>query len=132
MVQHNVPRQRGKIAPTQLVACSSHQFAEMIKANEENQKHFADRDLEEKMPLSHWGMDAGWYKNDGTWINTGTWEVDPKRFPRGLRAITDHIHKKGLKSIVWFEPERVTQKSWIFENHPDWVLAPPPNPGGQL
>ena len=132
MVQHNVPRQRGKLAPTQLVACSSHQFAEMIKANEENQKHFADRYLEEKMPLSHWWMDAGWYKNDGTWINTGTWEVDPKRFPRGLRAITDHIHKKGLKSIVWFEPERVTQKSWIFENHPDWVLDPPPNPGGQL
>ena len=26
----------------------------------------------------------------------------------------------------------MTQKSWIFENHPDWVLAPPPNPGGQL
>ena len=132
MVQHNVPRQRGKLAPTQLVACSSHQFAEMIKANEENQKLFVDRYLEEKLPLSHWWMDAGWYKNDGTWLNTGTWEVDPKRFPRGLRAITDHAHKKGLKSIVWFEPERVTQKSWIFENHPDWVLAPPPNPGGEL
>ena len=132
MVQHNVPRQQGELAPTQLVACSSHQFAEMINANEENQKLFIDRYLEEKLPLSHWWMDAGWYLNDGSWVNTGTWEVDRERFPRGLRAVTDHAHARGLKSIVWFEPERVTLNSWIYENHPEWTLKAPPNPGGQL
>ena len=83
-------------------------------------------------PLSHWWMDAGWYVNNGAWINTGTWEVDKQRFPRGLRAITDHAHAKGLKSIVWFEPERVTLDSWIYENHPEWTLEPLPNPGDQL
>lgn len=132
MVKHSLPRPGGKLPPTQLVACSSHQFAEMIKANEENQKLFIDRYLEEKFPLSYWWMDAGWYKNDGTWINTGTWEVDPKRFPNGLRAITDHARSKGVKAIVWFEPERVTAGSWLYENHPEWLLSVPKNPGDQL
>ena len=68
-------------------------------------------------------MDAGWYVNNGDWPNTGTWEVDPKRFPRGLRAITDHAHEKGVKSIVWFEPERVTPGTWIYERHPVWLLG---------
>ena len=129
MVQHNLPRPKGKLPPHQLLACSSHQFSEMLKANEENQKQFVDRYLEEGFPLAYWWMDAGWYSNDGTWQNTGTWEVDRKRFPNGLRAITDHMHNKGVKSIVWFEPERVTSPSWLYDNRPEWLLTPPPNPG---
>jgi len=132
MVRHNLPRTKGELPPTQLVACSSHQFGEMINANEENQKLFIDRYVEEKLGISHWWMDAGWYVNNGQWVNTGTWEVDRKRFPNSLRAITDHAHAKGLKSIVWFEPERVTQQSQLYDDHPDWLLAPPANPGDQL
>lgn len=131
MVQHNLPRVDGKLPPTQLVACSSHQFGEMINANEENQKQFLDRYVDEKLGLSYWWMDAGWYPNNGSWTNTGTWEVDAKRFPRGLRAVTDHAHAKGLKAIVWFEPERVDAGTWLYENHPEWLLTPPVNPGEQ-
>jgi len=58
MVQHNLTRQCGKLAPTQLVACSSHQFSEMINANEENQKLFIDRYLK-KVSRSHTG---GWMR----------------------------------------------------------------------
>jgi alpha-galactosidase len=83
------------------------------------------------LKIDYWWMDAGWYKNNGTWVNTGTWEVDTKRFPNGLRAITDHAHGKGVKSIVWFEPERVTPGTWLFETHPEWLLKAPPNPGNQ-
>jgi alpha-galactosidase len=68
-------------------------------------------------------MDAGWYVNKGDWTSTGTWEVDRTRFPRGIRAVADHVHAKGLKLIVWFEPERVTAGSWLAENHPEWVLG---------
>ncbi|MCC6494270.1 MAG: alpha-galactosidase, partial [Pirellulales bacterium] len=132
MVAHNVPRPGGKLAPTHLVACSSHQFGEMIHANEENQKHFIDRYLEEKFPLAYWWMDAGWYVNDGVWTTTGTWEVDKKRFPHGLRAVTDHAHSKGVKTIVWFEPERVAPGTWLYNERPQWLLAPPNNPGDQL
>src|SRR5207249_1757817 len=39
------------------------------------------------------------------------------------RAITDHAHAKGVKSIVWFEPERVTGGTWLAEKHPEWLLG---------
>ncbi len=125
MMAHNLPRPGGKLPPVpQFAACSSHQFGEMINANEENQKLFVDRYLAEGLKLDYWWMDAGWYVNESGWPNTGTWEVDTKRFPRGLRAITDHAHAKGVRSIVWFEPERVTPGTWLYEQHPEWLLGP--------
>jgi alpha-galactosidase len=123
MLAHNLPRPGGKLPPVQMAACSSHQFGEMIDANTENQKFFIDRYLEERLKLDYWWMDAGWYVNKTGWPNTGTWEVDTKRFPGGLRVITDHAHAKGVKIIVWFEPERVTAGTWLAENHPEWVLG---------
>jgi len=123
MLAHNLPRPGGKVPRPQMAACSSHQYGEMINANEENQKMFVDRYLEEGLKLDYWWMDAGWYVNNGGWPNTGTWEVDTKRFPRGLRAITDHAHARGVKSIVWFEPERVNRGTWLYEKHPEWLLG---------
>jgi alpha-galactosidase len=123
MLAHNLPRPGGKLPPVQLAACSSHQFGEMIQANTASQKLFIDRYLEEKLLLDYWWMDAGWYWCDGNWPKTGTWEVDTNRFPGGLRPISDHAHAKGVKTIVWFEPERVHSGTWLAEQHPDWVLG---------
>ena len=124
MVAHNLPRTAdGQLPPPQIVACSSHQFAEMTQANEDNQKLFVSRYLEEGMKLDYWWMDAGWYPCGGKWTNTGTWEPDTARFPNGLRAISDDAHKKGVRIIVWFEPERVGDgNSWLAKNHPEWLL----------
>jgi len=123
MLAHSMPRPGGKLPPVQMAACSSHQFGEMINANTANQKLFVDRYLEEKLPLDYWWMDAGWYPCDGQWPKTGTWEVDSKRFPGGLRPISDHARAKGVKTIVWFEPERVHSGTWLTDNHPDWILG---------
>lgn len=124
MLAHSLPRPGGTLPKTPLLlACSSHQFGEMIHANRENQIFFIDKYLERDFPLDYWWMDAGWYVNKTGWPNTGTWEVDTQRFPGGLRAITDHAHAKGLKTVVWFEPERVTAGTWLAENHPEWILG---------
>ena len=123
MLAHNVPRPGGKLPPVQMNACSSHQFGEMINANSASQKLFVDRYLEERLPLDYWWMDAGWYWCDGQWPKTGTWEVDTNRFPGGLRPISDHAHAKGVKTIVWFEPERVHSGTWLTQNHPEWILG---------
>lgn len=123
MLDHNLPRPSGKLPPPAFAACSSHQFGEMINANEDNQKLFIDRYLEEGLKIDYWWMDAGWYPNEWGWPHTGTWEVDTKRFPRGLRAISDHAHDRGVKTILWFEPERVTPGTWLYENHPEWLLG---------
>ena len=49
--------------------------------------------------------------------------MDLARFPKGLRAITDHAHAKNVKSIVWFEPERVTPGTFLYTNNPAWLLG---------
>jgi alpha-galactosidase len=42
----------------------------MTEANEDNQKLFIDRYLEEGMKIDYWWMDAGWYPCAGEWVNT--------------------------------------------------------------
>ena len=124
MVAHNIPRPGGQPPKPLLTPCSSHQFGEMIQADEASQRLFIDRYLEEKLAPDYWWMDAGWYFHYGKgWPQVGTWEVDTGRFPRGLRAITDHAHAKGVKSIVWFEPERVTPGTFLYTNNPAWLLG---------
>jgi alpha-galactosidase len=139
MVANNLPRTNdGNLPPTQIVACSSHQFKEMTQANEGNQKQFIERYLEEGMKLDYWWMDAGWYPCGGNWVNTGTWEVDKMRFPNGLRSISDYAHTKEVKIITWFEPERVGDpNSWLAKHHPEWLLSakakiPAPPKGGNF
>ncbi|MHB1001612.1 MAG: NPCBM/NEW2 domain-containing protein [Armatimonadota bacterium] len=125
MIAYNVPRPGGKLPAPQLTPCSSHQYAEMTKADEASQIMFVDRYVEERIKIDYWWMDAGWYPCDGSWPKTGTWEVDRTRFPRGLRAVSDHAREKGIKTIVWFEPERVGGAgTWLYDNHKDdWLLG---------
>jgi alpha-galactosidase len=58
-------------------------------------------------------LDAGWYIGaDGGGLfdfdtGLGTWEVDPARFPNGLKPLRDYAHELGLKFGLWVEPERV-------------------------
>jgi len=122
MLAHNVPRPGGKLPPPQFVASSSRAYEEMIGANEANQIIHIDRYLEERLKLDYWWMDAGWYIQERGWPQVGTWEVDPRRFPRGFRPISDHAHANGVKILVWFEPERVMPGTWLFEHHPEWLL----------
>ncbi|MBP8132143.1 MAG: alpha-galactosidase [Candidatus Hydrogenedentes bacterium] len=122
MAAHNVPRRNGELPPPQMPAVSGNQFPGLL-CNEADEFRYIDRFAEERIPITHWWMDAGWYVNKGDWTSTGTWEVDHARFPRGVRAVADHAHARGLKLILWFEPERVTAGSWLAEQHPDWVLG---------
>jgi alpha-galactosidase len=45
------------------------------------------------------------------------------RFPKGIKAVSDYAHSKGMKLVLWFEPETVDNGSWVARNHPDWVLG---------
>ena len=122
MIAHNLPRYGGELPKPQMPAVSGNHYPGLL-CNQKDEILFLDRFAEEKIKLDYWWMDAGWYPNKGNWTSTGTWEVDKTRFPGGLRAVTDHARKQGVKSIVWFEPERVTPGSWLYENHPEWLLG---------
>jgi alpha-galactosidase len=124
MLAHNLPRLADGNVPGPLMpAASSNQCHEMQNANETNQKQFIDGYLDNGVRIDFWWMDAGWYVNGTSWPRVGTWEVDRQRFPNGLRAISDHAHARGVRTLVWFEPERVTQGTWLYEKHPEWLLG---------
>lgn len=122
MISHNVPRHAGALPPAQLPAVSGNQFPGLL-CNEADEIRYIGRFAEERIPITHWWMDAGWYVNKGDWTSTGTWEIDRARFPHGVRGVADYAHGRDLKLILWFEPERVTAGSWLAVEHAGWVLG---------
>jgi len=122
MLAHNTPRPGGKVPPPLFASCSGG-FMPGLKCDEATERRFIDTYTQEGVKLDYWWMDAGWYPCGDGWPNVGTWEPDTTRFPRGIRAVSDHAHAKGIKTILWFEPERVTPGTWLATNHPEWILG---------
>lgn len=122
MMAYGMPKPGGKLPQPIMLASSGRAYQEMIGANEANQIMHIDRYLEEGLKIDYWWMDAGWYVQDQGWPQVGTWEVDRKRFPNGFKPISDHAHARGVKTLVWFEPERVAPHTWLADNHPEWLL----------
>jgi len=79
-------------------------------------------------------IDAGWYENPTNqwWSGVGTWTVNRKNFPRGLKPVTAAARKYGQGFVVWFEPERVYQGTWLDREHRDWLTVLPGNPNRLL
>ena len=88
-------------------------------------------------------MDAGggWWvkpkplpftKPEHVFLNTtGFWEPDPAKFPKGFAPFTDWARQHGMKSMLWFEPERIGytnsapgayDQPVLATQHPDWLL----------
>ena len=121
MLAHNVPQPGGEPLKTQRSLCNGNYYPGLMTVAAQ-EKAFLQRHLDEQIGFDCWWQDAGWYPCDEvTWPKVGTWEVDPVRFPRGLRELSDLMHANGKTAMVWFEPERVYTGTWISENHPEWV-----------
>jgi alpha-galactosidase len=68
-------------------------------------------------------MDDGWFgerKNDRAGL--GDWNVNPQKFPNGLKPLIDKVHALGMDFGLWVEPEMVNPDSELDRKHPDWVL----------
>jgi len=126
MVEHNLPRPGGQQIQPLVAANSSAHFHEMVHADAASQIEFINRYREENIRLDYWWMDAGWYENRGRWQEpSAIWRNDDKRFPKGLREVTDHGRKHGIKSVVWFEPERIMPSNEFYQEHFDWLIKNP-------
>ncbi len=123
-ITHNIHRPGGKLPPYLWIGASQHTNM-MVGATEENQKQAVDSYLAQGYTPDLWWMDAGWYPCNGDWTCTGTWEPDPARFPNGLEPVTRHLRARGIRSVLWFEPERVRQGTWLATEHPEWLLTAP-------
>lgn len=71
-------------------------------------------------------VDDGWFGHrDRADSSLGDWRPNPRKFPEGLRPLTDDVHGMGLKLGLWFEPEMISEDSDLYRSHPDWVLGDP-------
>ncbi|HUX87749.1 MAG TPA: alpha-galactosidase, partial [Chloroflexota bacterium] len=52
----------------------------------------------------------------------GDWWVDPERFPNGLPAVTQAIHRQEYRSGVTLTPLLVAPESAVCQNHPTWLV----------
>ena len=43
--------------------------------------------------------------------------------PNGLRPISDAAHAKGMKYLLWFEPERAVVGTPLTIQHPEWFIG---------
>lgn len=131
MIAHNLPRPNGNLPAPMLCGVYFIHFAPWGISNAQTIKVLIDTFEARKLPIDAWWIDAGWYNCDASlsttgysiWNRTGTWELDRRRYPNGVREVNDYAHKKGLKTILWFEPERVWHPgTWLAEKHPEWLL----------
>ena len=81
-------------------------------------------------------FDAGWYAApDGSspredwWGTVGTWTLDRTKWPGDtFRQSTDFAREHGMKTIMWFEPGRVTDPESLAEKwgyDPRWAIRLP-------
>ena len=132
MISHNLPRTAdGVLPPFQHNASSSAHYIESSGATEENQKMFVDRYLDHGITPDYWWIDAGWYDYTDYWLNVGSWNPNKNRFPNGLKPISDYLHQRDMKFILWFTPELVTrgteldlaQKPWLLKGGAEWWMG---------
>lgn len=68
-------------------------------------------------------LDDGWFgKRDDDTTSLGDWDIDPRKYPRGLAPLVDHVTGLGMQFGIWFEPEMVNPVSSLYKAHPGWVL----------
>lgn len=79
----------------------------------DNLKKLADK-LEGK-GIKYLVMDSGWYSDCGDWWDyRGDWRINKKRFPNGLKELTDYIYDKGMIPGIWYEFENTSQEAPSF------------------
>lgn len=81
-------------------------------------------------------VDAGWYSDPSGayvesdwWGTVGSWELCKTKWPgKTFLESTDYAREHGMKTLLWFEPERVTNPEALVANYGynlDWVIHAP-------
>ena len=62
-------------------------------------------------------IDDGWEPFVGDWL-----EPDAAKFPRGMAAAAEEIHRRGFQAGLWLAPFVAQEGSALLREHPDWFL----------
>ncbi len=68
------------------------------------------------------GNPAVYQIDDGWQQGLGQWEVNRRRFPRGLSVVAKEIAVKGCIPGLWIAPFIIDFKTGFAQEHKDWIL----------
>ena len=75
-----------------------------------------------KLRVERYVVDAGWFGSPRAHGQLGDWNVNPQKFPHGLKPLIDRVHALGMDFGLWVEPESVSKESSVYRQHPDWIM----------
>jgi len=79
-----------------------------------------------KLGMELFVLDDGWFGNrDNDKAGLGDYNVNKKKFPRGLSTFSKKLKKAGLDFGIWVEPEMVNEDSNLFREHPEYAVRVP-------
>jgi alpha-galactosidase len=83
----------------------------------------AQADAAAALGVERFVLDDGWFgRRDDDTSSLGDWQVDPRKYPKGLGPLIDHVTGLGMQFGLWVEPEMVNPRSDLFSRHPEWAL----------
>jgi alpha-galactosidase len=98
-----------------------------MNVNEAGQEVLAEKAA--ALGIDRFVMDDGWFGQRKTdHAGLGDWDVNPDKFPHGLKPLIDKVRGLGMDFGLWVEPEMVNPDSDLYRAHPDWVLNFPGRP----
>lgn len=80
-------------------------------------QHNLDALNEHSVPLDVFQIDDGWEHAVGDWLTAN------HKFPDGMGAMADAIHKRGYTAGLWLAPFIAEESSDLLREHPDWFLT---------
>lgn len=101
-----------------------------ISENKDTWRPTMKKMIQEDTKVDFRWVDAGWYvcpdgsspepyvKGHDWWDTVGTWTLDPAKWPDdSFLESTEEARKNGMRTLMWFEPERVTDPENLAKNY---------------
>ena len=117
VLEHYYPQRDGKPLTMPFLCGSAALYHESFGATEQNQIDFASKFA--PLGVEYLWMDVGWHET-GKVTHIGP--IDRKRFPNGLRAISDTLKKMDMGLLAWFAPEVHGGDAWTEQELPEMFL----------
>ncbi len=119
IMAHARPRANG--APVEMPVANGNWGATPAPVHLENIRKI----IEHHLPMDVYWIDAEWFGQGRWYVNPGNWAVKRDIYPQGFKPISDRLHEAGMKFLLWFEPERVSEGTPWYREHPQWLLEVP-------
>jgi alpha-galactosidase len=70
-----------------------------------------------KLGYTYFQIDEGYQYARGEYTT-----ADAQLFPLGIAHIADVVRHDGLTFGIWTAPFEVSERAWVYQNHPEWLV----------